>query len=103
MTEPLTFHQAKLLVNSDPNFKVRPGSQELKQIVKLREQSGHTYLSKVVPSVPTKYEKMEQLIDPLHLQRIQIHKKEVSVTKHEFYSIKANKDKVDAHMAENSR
>jgi hypothetical protein len=103
MSKPLTFEEAKLLVNPDPNFKVKPGSQEMKDIIKLREHSGHIYMSKVIPPPKNKITKLQELYDPLHNQRIEIPKQIPRISKHEFYRVKANRDKVEEHLKLNSK
>ena len=86
---PLTFHQAKLLVNPDPDFKVIPDSQEHKDIVALRKQSGAVNFKDVFPA--------KEVVKPRVIQKITPPAR-IKLSKDEFLSIKTNRDKVEAHI-----
>ena len=94
--EPLTFLQAKLLVNPDPDFKVIPGSQEHKDIVALRKQSGAINFKDVFPT--------KEIVKPKYtlMEKIKLNPK-IKLTKAEFLDIKANRDKVEAHIKLHSK
>jgi len=98
---PLSFEEAKRLVNPDPLFKVSAGSQEHRDIIELMRQSGFVPASQ--RSLPTvKKPTHPRDFNPIRVMTRQIKdEKKPLISKQEWLSIKANKDAFDDYLNKN--
>jgi hypothetical protein len=100
MPEPLTYGQAYHKVCPDGNGR-KPTDQEQRDILELMKQSGYLFprerVQNLVPQKPTKVSDLKKWSEVATAAKPRV------PTKHEFLSIKVNRDAFEAHLAKHSK
>ena len=100
MSEPLSYGQAYHKVCPDGNGR-NPTDQEKKDILELMRQSGFLFpkerVGMIVAKKPTRVDDIKQWskVSTSHIEK--------PLTKHEFLSVKVNRDAFNAHLELNRK
>ena len=95
---PLTFAEAKLRYNPDPEWEPRRNSTEYKQIIEMMKDSGATFhIPANKPLEVSDIFKNGEFIQPLERRKPPVVKKYVS--KKDFLSVRPNYEKFLQHLA----
>ena len=102
----LSFDEAKLRYNPDPNWFPSRNSEDYKQILELQKQSGYISLSDRIGIAPKEVPHSSYLVageykHPL-VRTIPEHSRS-AISKNKFLSVKSNKEAVELHETENGR
>ena len=98
----LTFEDAKLRYNPDPDWFPTRDSQDYKQIIELMKQSGHVPLTERIGLAPKEIPYKDYLVKGQYVHPLTKHISEPvkpSVSKHRFLSVSSNRDAVINHTA----
>ena len=98
----LTFEDAKLRYNPDPDWWPTRDSQDYKQILELMRQSGHITLTERIGLAPKEIPYKEYLVKGQYKHPLTKHISEPAkpaVSKNRFLSVRSNRDAVINHIA----
>ena len=98
----LSFEDAKLRYNPDPDWFPTRDSQDYKQIIELMKQSGHVSLAERIGLTPKEIPYKDYVVKGQYKHPLTKHISEPAkpaVSKNRFLSVRSNRDAVINHMA----